>query len=92
MQLREFATLSLRADFLNLRGNLVFTKSVFWYFITIDCHDFSLFDKNLDSNNEGNPYWAKYCTNYRNDKLFLKPIKIANLQNLQICKNLQNPK
>ena len=34
----------------------------------VDCHDSSLFDKSLESRNDGNPYWAKYFTNSRNDK------------------------
>ena len=34
----------------------------------VDCHKSTTFDKVADSSNDEKPYWAKYCTNSRNDE------------------------
>ncbi|MGX2973337.1 hypothetical protein, partial [Helicobacter sp. T3_23-1059] len=52
----------------------------------IDCHDSSLFDKSLESRNDGNPYWDKDFTDSRNDKSKINPqkyIKLAKIDSIR---------
>ncbi|MGX3044818.1 hypothetical protein [Helicobacter sp. T3_23-1056] len=37
--------------------------TLFCDFVDIDCHE----NPSGFSRNDGIPYWAKYCTNFRND-------------------------